>query len=200
MIHSFVELALPVDDLLSARSEFLDLGFTELRVTDAWSHPYTALRLGQLSIGLHQGFVDTPSLVLTRPSLASSIWSATHARDWTQIQLDDDLFNFARCDSPTGFGRGDHACQCRTDAGPGVELAVAALHDAGVDGQRSVLGTVRSRDFGASNRTHTAADTGHRRFAARVTGNAASATRAGLARFERNGFHRTARASRLRTQ
>lgn len=104
MIHSFVELALPVDDLLSARSEFLDLGFTELRVTDAWSHPYTALRLGQLSIGLHQGFVDTPSLVLTRPSLASSIWSATHAPDWTQIQLDDDLFNFARCDSPSGLG------------------------------------------------------------------------------------------------
>ena len=104
MTHAFVELAIPVDDLLSARSELLDLGFSELQTTDAWTHPYTALRLGTFTLGLHRDFIDAPTLVLTRPELAHSIRTASESVEWTAMQLDDDLFNFARCDSPSGIG------------------------------------------------------------------------------------------------
>ncbi|MEM6818802.1 MAG: hypothetical protein AAF578_08415 [Pseudomonadota bacterium] len=102
MSNRFVELALPVDDLLAARTELTHLGFTECPVTDAWSHGYTALRLGTITVGLHEALIESPTIVVTRSALAESVRSDADTTDWQRLQLDEDEFNYALRTAPEG--------------------------------------------------------------------------------------------------
>ena len=101
MSARFVELALPVADILTERDRWLALGFRELAVSDAWSHPYTALTAGGLTVGLHGDHIEAATIVLARPGIAAQVRRSQDV-EWFAVMLDDDHFHCAARRSPDG--------------------------------------------------------------------------------------------------
>jgi catechol 2,3-dioxygenase-like lactoylglutathione lyase family enzyme len=63
MIGRFLEISIPVDDILASIAFYEQLGFVQAATGETWPHPYAVLTDGRLSIGLHQ--LPLPGLTLT---------------------------------------------------------------------------------------------------------------------------------------
>ena len=81
-------------DSLDSLGFYKTLGFTELEIGDVWSHKYSVVSDGALSIGLHDRDFDAPAITFVHPDLARHARSMTdHGFDFSFMQVDEDVFN-----------------------------------------------------------------------------------------------------------
>ena len=93
-IGRFLELGVCCDDVLESLLFYKTLGFTELETGDIIAHKYAVVSDGELSIGLHDNAIDSPSITFVQPDLAKHARSmADHGYDFTRMRLDEDVFN-----------------------------------------------------------------------------------------------------------
>lgn len=93
-IGRFLEFSARTPDVVESLNFYKLLGFSELSVTDAWPHRYTAVSDGALTIGLHDREFDAPAVTFVQPELAKHARSmADHGFDFSVMHLNEDVFN-----------------------------------------------------------------------------------------------------------
>jgi len=93
-IGRFLEFSVYTPDILESLEFYKSLGFSELEIGDVWSHKYAVVSDGVLSIGLHDRDFTAPAITFVQQELAKHARSmADHGFDFTQMRLDEDVFN-----------------------------------------------------------------------------------------------------------
>ena len=103
MIGRFLEISIPVDDILASIAFYEKLGFVQAATGESWPHPYAVLTDGRLYIGLHQTSLPALTLTFVQPDL---VRHAERLRasgfDLVDERLDGESFNQASVIDPTG--------------------------------------------------------------------------------------------------
>jgi predicted enzyme related to lactoylglutathione lyase len=103
MIGRFLEISIPVDDILASIAFYEKLGFAQAATGETWPHPYAVLTDGRLYIGLHQSSLPALTLTYVQPDL---VHHAERLRaqgfDLIDQRLDGESFNQASLLDPTG--------------------------------------------------------------------------------------------------
>lgn len=93
-IGRFLEFSVHTADILESLEFYKTLGFSELEISDVWSHKYAVVSDGVLSIGLHDRDFAAPALSFVQQELAKHARSmADHGFDFSRMRLDEDVFN-----------------------------------------------------------------------------------------------------------
>ncbi|MEM9173018.1 MAG: hypothetical protein AAGA84_09970 [Pseudomonadota bacterium] len=103
MSLQFLELALSSDDVLADLRGYEALGFTELTVTDAWSHGYAAMTDGQIVIGLHARDASIPTPIFVSPDVAGTALKLADTQQLQILNIDEDHFHHVRMEDRDGF-------------------------------------------------------------------------------------------------
>jgi catechol 2,3-dioxygenase-like lactoylglutathione lyase family enzyme len=69
VLGKFLELSLVTQDIRASLDFYVSLGFSEVEVGEAWTHPYAVVTDGRLCLGLHQSDSFVPSVTFVRPDL-----------------------------------------------------------------------------------------------------------------------------------
>ena len=69
MLGRFLEFSIATPDIQASLDFYGKLGFSELPVGEAWTHPYAAVTDGRVCLGLHGEFIPSPSLTFVKPGL-----------------------------------------------------------------------------------------------------------------------------------
>jgi catechol 2,3-dioxygenase-like lactoylglutathione lyase family enzyme len=69
VLGRFLEYSLATSDIRASLDFYLELGFSEAEVGEAWSHPYAVVTDGRICLGLHQEALPAPSLTFVKPDL-----------------------------------------------------------------------------------------------------------------------------------
>ncbi len=103
MLGRFLEISIPVHDILASIGFYESLGFVQTSTGESWSHPYAVLTDGRLFIGLHQGALSSVTLTYVQPDLAFHV-DRLKAKGFvfTTERLDSDAFNQASFVDPAG--------------------------------------------------------------------------------------------------
>jgi predicted lactoylglutathione lyase len=103
MIGRFLEISIPVDDILASIAFYEKLGFVQAATGETWPHPYAVLTDGRLYIGLHQSSLPTLTLTFVQPDLARhAVRLRAQGLDLIDERLDGESFNQASLMDPTG--------------------------------------------------------------------------------------------------
>jgi len=70
MLGRFLEISIPVIDILASIEFYERLGFIQATTGESWPHPYAVLTDGRLFIGLHQSNLESIALTFVQPDLA----------------------------------------------------------------------------------------------------------------------------------
>lgn len=73
MLGRFLEISLPVTDILASLEFYERLGFTQTATGESWPHPYAVVGDGRLFLGLHQAAFPGPTVTYVQPDLAFHI-------------------------------------------------------------------------------------------------------------------------------
>lgn len=100
----FLELSVPVTELLPSRDFWLELGYTELPTNDVRPWPYTALTDGVIVIGLHGGGpLEGPALSFVQPDVGRAVRVLeAEGERFARVRLGADEFNEALLEGPDG--------------------------------------------------------------------------------------------------
>lgn len=103
MLGRFLEISIPVTDILASIGFYESLGFVQASTGESWSHPYAVLTDGRLFIGLHQGTLSSITLTYVQPDLAFHV-ERLKAKGivFTAERLDSEAFNQASFVDPAG--------------------------------------------------------------------------------------------------
>ena len=94
VLGRFLEFSVRTPEILESLHFYKTLGFAELEIGDMFSHKYTVVSDGELSIGLHDREFDAPAITFVQPDLAKHARSmADHGFDFKFMQLGEDAFN-----------------------------------------------------------------------------------------------------------
>jgi hypothetical protein len=94
MLGRFLEFSIPTNDIIESLNFYRLLGFHELEIGEMWPHKYAVVSDGELSIGLHQGKFDKPSLTFVQQDLAREARSMSdHGFNFDYLKVDEDVFN-----------------------------------------------------------------------------------------------------------
>jgi catechol 2,3-dioxygenase-like lactoylglutathione lyase family enzyme len=103
MIGRFLEISIPVDDILTSIAFYEKLGFVQAATGETWPHPYAVLTDGRLYIGLHQSSLPALALTYVQPDLVRHAERLrTQGFDLIDQRLDGESFNQASLLDPTG--------------------------------------------------------------------------------------------------
>ncbi len=103
MIGRFLEISIPVDDILDSIAFYEKLGFVQAATGETWPHPYAVLTDGRLTIGLHQSSLPAATLTYVQPELARHVERLRdRGLDIVEARLDGESFNQASLIDPTG--------------------------------------------------------------------------------------------------
>lgn len=121
----FLELALPLQDLLPTYQFLGALGFTEARAGDAHAHRYAVFTDGRISLGLH-GREGTHGLVFVRPALRTAVAQLESAVEaggqaLDMVDLDDERLHRVAFADPDGLAV--EVLEARTFSPPVVDAA-----------------------------------------------------------------------------
>jgi len=103
MIGRFLEISIPVDDILASIAFYEQLGFVQAATGEMWPHPYAVLTDGRLFIGLHRSALPAMTLTYAQPDLVRHV-GQLRARGFDIIdeRLDGEAFNHATLADPAG--------------------------------------------------------------------------------------------------
>ncbi len=103
MIGRFLEISIPVDDILESIAFYEKLGFVQAATGETWPHPYAVLTDGRLYLGLHQSSLPALTLTYMQPDLARHA-ERLRASGFELVdeRLDGESFNHASLVDPTG--------------------------------------------------------------------------------------------------
>lgn len=73
MLGRFLEFSIGTSDIRASLDFYVNLGFSQAEVGEAWSHPYAVLTDGRLCLGLHQERNSVPSVTFVRPDLLKHV-------------------------------------------------------------------------------------------------------------------------------
>jgi len=93
-IGTFLEFSIQTADIIESMNFYKALGFEELEIGEVWSHKYTVVSDGVLSIGLHDRDFSSPAVTFVQPELSKHALSMTdHGFNFTRMQLGEEAFN-----------------------------------------------------------------------------------------------------------
>ncbi len=103
MLGRFLEISIPVIDILASIEFYEKLGFLQASTGETWPHPYAVLTDGRLFIGLHQSGLGSIALTYVQPELARHVERLrSKGYDLTDERLDSDSFNQVSLIDPAG--------------------------------------------------------------------------------------------------
>jgi hypothetical protein len=101
---TFLELGLPAPAILESLAFYRELGFTELVTADIRRHHYAVVTDGALTIGLHGGGLEEPTLAFVMPGLERHARSLAGAgRAFAFLRLGPEEFHEAGLRTPDGL-------------------------------------------------------------------------------------------------
>ncbi len=102
-IGRFLEFSVRTPDIIESLHFYKLLGFEEMEIGEVWSHKYSVVSDGVLSIGLHDREFDSPAVTFIQPNLAKHARSMNdHGFNFTHMQLGEDSFNELRLNDKDG--------------------------------------------------------------------------------------------------
>lgn len=103
MLGRFLEVSIPVTDILASIEFYEQLGFTQAATGESWPHPYAVLGDGRLFLGLHQAALAGITLTFVQPDLAEHV-ARLRAQGLALAaeHLGSDSFNQVSFADPTG--------------------------------------------------------------------------------------------------
>lgn len=103
MIGRFLEISIPVDDILASIAFYEKLGFVQAAAGETWPHPYAVLTDGRLFIGLHQSSLPAVTLTYVQPDLVHHAEKLrAQGLELVDERLGGESFNHASLMDPTG--------------------------------------------------------------------------------------------------
>lgn len=103
MIGRFLEISIPVDDILASIEFYEKLGFVQAPTGETWPHPYAVLTDGRLYLGLHQSSLPAMTLTYVQPDLMRHAERLrAQGFDLVDERLDGESFNQASLVDPAG--------------------------------------------------------------------------------------------------
>lgn len=103
MLGRFLEISLPVTDILASLEFYERLGFTQATAAEAWPYPYAVVGDGRLFLGLHQTTLPSLTLTYVRPDLALHLTRfESLGMTATAAVLGNEAFNRATFQDPAG--------------------------------------------------------------------------------------------------
>lgn len=103
MLGRFLEISLPVTDILASLEFYERLGFTQAITGESWPYPYAVVGDGRLFIGLHQSTLRAPTLTYVQPDLALHVARLeSRGLEAASAVLGSEDFNRATFLDPTG--------------------------------------------------------------------------------------------------
>jgi catechol 2,3-dioxygenase-like lactoylglutathione lyase family enzyme len=105
MLGRFLELSVPTPDVRASLQFYLELGFAQAEVGEAWPHAYAVVTDGRICLGLHEDGAAQWSLTFVRPGLLGQL-SALEALgvEFESRRLGNDVFNEVAWRDPAGHG------------------------------------------------------------------------------------------------
>jgi catechol 2,3-dioxygenase-like lactoylglutathione lyase family enzyme len=103
VLGRFLEYSLATPDIRASLDFYLELGFSEAEVGEAWSHPYAVVTDGRICLGLHQEAMPAPSLTFVKPDLLKYLDAIEQRGIHFEFRrLGNDVFNEVGWFDPTG--------------------------------------------------------------------------------------------------
>ncbi len=103
MLGRFLEVSIPVTDILASIEFYEKLGFTQTATGESWPHPYAVLGDGRLFLGLHQTALAGITLTFVQPDLARHVTRLrAQGLQFAEAHLDSETFNQVSFADPTG--------------------------------------------------------------------------------------------------
>jgi len=94
MLGQFLEFSVHTDEILESLAFYKALGFSELEISETWTHKYAVVSDGDICIGLHSREFDSPSVTFVHQELAPHARSmADHGFEFSVLRVDEDVFN-----------------------------------------------------------------------------------------------------------
>jgi len=69
LLGRFLEFSIATPDIQASLAFYGKLGFSEVPVGEAWTHPYAVVTDGRICLGLHGELIPAPSLTFVKPDL-----------------------------------------------------------------------------------------------------------------------------------
>ncbi len=90
----FLEFSVRTPDILESLKFYKSLGFTELDISDVWTHKYAVVSDGEINIGLHERDFESPAITFVHANLAKRARKMTDSGfDFTVMKLSEESFN-----------------------------------------------------------------------------------------------------------
>jgi catechol 2,3-dioxygenase-like lactoylglutathione lyase family enzyme len=122
MLGRFLEVSIPVTDILASIEFYEKLGFTQTATGESWPHPYAVLGDGRLFLGLHQSALDGITLTFVQPDLAHHVARLRAlGLTFSEEHLDSETFNQVSFADPAG--QRVRLVEARTFSPPPAEAA-----------------------------------------------------------------------------
>ncbi|HEX6927841.1 MAG TPA: hypothetical protein VF267_01230 [Gammaproteobacteria bacterium] len=103
MLGDFLEISVHSPDVLESVRFYEKLGFTQIPVNDAWTHPYGVVTDGRSFIGIHAFEFPGPSLTFVAPDLRRRVETLEAAGACFEfLKLGDDEFHELGFYAPDG--------------------------------------------------------------------------------------------------
>jgi catechol 2,3-dioxygenase-like lactoylglutathione lyase family enzyme len=103
VLGRFLEYSLATPDIRASLDFYLQLGFSEAEVGEAWSHPYAVVTDGRIYLGLHQEAMPAPSLTFVKPDLLKHLEAIEQRGIRFEFRhLGNDVFNEVGWFDPSG--------------------------------------------------------------------------------------------------
>lgn len=126
MLGRFLEVSIPVIDILASIEFYEKLGFAQASTGESWPHPYAVLTDGRLFMGLHQSARTSMALTYVQPDLARHAGQLrSKGFELTDERLDSDAFNQVSLFDPMGLRI--TMVEARTFSPPPVESVQESL-------------------------------------------------------------------------
>jgi len=103
MLGRFLEISIPVTDILASLEFYEKLGFVQASTGESWSHPYAVVGDGHLFLGLHQTTSQALTLTYVQPDLDAHITRlGACGLKFTSAVLGSEQFNHVTFQDPAG--------------------------------------------------------------------------------------------------
>lgn len=103
MLGRFLEISIHAPAIRESLEFYESLGFVQTSVNETWPYPYAVVTDGRLFIGLHAGYIRSPTLTFVLPDLAQGVEKLRASGVvFDQERLGNDVFNQATFTDPSG--------------------------------------------------------------------------------------------------
>jgi catechol 2,3-dioxygenase-like lactoylglutathione lyase family enzyme len=103
LLGRFLEFSLATPDIQASLDFYTKLGFSQAEAGDAWSHPYTVVTDGRISLGLHQDSMSAHSITFVKPDLFKHLETLEAlGLEFEFRRLGNDVFNEVGWLDPSG--------------------------------------------------------------------------------------------------